>query len=376
MTGLRVGVDLCRIDPSALRPVDHAVLDTIEAAAAVGPDDVELVLFASRRLRAARPALFGAFEAHTLPFPPGVAPARLAAEATWLRAAVRRARVDLVHDAGGTSPTRPDVPTIVSVHDLAPFERPRGIGRLRVAHHRHVVPRAVEAASAVTVPSAFVRDRLVALFGVEEAKVHVVPWPLPPHEEPARIETVRARHGIIGQIVLLPGSTRAEQEQIVAVRAMRHLAARHETTLVLLGEQGPAETRVAAEIESLGLQDRVVRLGSVSPPVRSALYEHAAVVLHPAVYEGFADAVLEAMACGVPVVVAAAGAAPELVGDAGAVIPPGDDAQLAIEVHRVLDDAEWRRRMVAAGLEQARGHTAPRVAERLLAAYRSVLVSL
>lgn len=377
MSALRVGVDLCRVDPAALRAADHAVLDTIEATPASIRDGVELVLFASSALRAARPSLFEAYEAHVLPFPPGVAAARLLAEATWLRAAARRAGIDLLHDAGGTSPVRPDVPTLVSVHDLRPFDRPKGIGRLRVAHHRHVVPRAVAAATAVTVPSGFARDRLVELFGVAEAKVRVVPWPLPPHEEPARIENIRARHGIIGQIVLLPGSTRAEEEHVVAVRAMRHLASRHkEATLVLLGEEGPAEARVAAEIEALGLQDRVVRLVSSSRAVRSALYEHAAVVVHPAVYGGFADAVLEAMACGVPVVVADAGAAPELVAEAGAVIPRGDDAQLAIEVHRVLDDPEWRRRMVTAGLERARAHTAPVVAEALLATYRSVMVGL
>lgn len=377
MSALRVGVNLCRIDPSAVRPADHAVLDTLEAMGAVGADDVELVLFGSSALRAARPSLFQAHESHALPFPPDVSAARIAAEVTWLKALVGRTGLDLLHDAGGTSPFRPDVPAIVSVHDLAPFDRPKGIGRLRVAHHRRVVPRAVAGAAAVSVPSEFVRDRLVALFAVDEAKVRVVPWSLPPHEETAPIETVRARYGIIGQIVLLPASTRAEEEHIVAVRAMRHLASRHkETTLVLLGGEGPAERQVAAEIEALGVQDRVVRLGAVSAAVRSALFEHAAVVVHPAVYDGFADVVLEAMACGVPVVVADAGAAPELVADAGAVVPHGDDAQLAIEVHRVLDDPEWRRRMVAAGLVRARSFTAPETAQALLATYRSVMVAL
>lgn len=377
MSGLRVGVDLCRIDPAALRPADHAALDTLEALGADSDAGVELVLFASSALRAARPSMFAGREAHVLPFPPGVAAARVAAELTWLPAAARRARIDLLHDVSGTAPPRSELPRIVSVQDLRPFDRPRGLGRLRVAHHRRVVPSAIEAAAAVVVPSAFVRERLLELFAADESMVHVVPWPLPPHEEPARIETVRARYGIIGQIVLMPGSTRAEQEHVVAVRAMRHLASRHnETTLVLLGDEGPAEKQVAAEIESLGLQDRVVRLAGASSAVRSALYEHAAVVVHPAVYDGFADGVLEAMACGVPVVVADAGPAPELVADAGAVIPHGDDAQLAIEVHRVLDDGEWRRRMVQNGLDRARRFTAPEAARALLATYRSVLVAL
>jgi alpha-1,3-rhamnosyl/mannosyltransferase len=374
---LRVGVDLCRIDPAALAPADHAILDTLEAVAASPSADVELVLFASRTLERSRAELFAAFETHTTPFPPAVSSLRVVTEATWLRLAVGRARLDLLHDAGGTSPGPTGVPGIVSVPDLAAFEQPRGLGRVRVAYDRRVVPRSLGAAATVVVPSDFVRGRLVEVLGVDGSTVQVVPWPLPPHPDPAPIDIVRARHGIIGQIVLLPAPTRAEQEHVVAVRAMRHLAARHkETTLVLLGGEGPAERQVAAEIRHLGLEDRVCRLVEVSPAVRSALFEHAAVVVHPAVYGGFADVALEAMACGVPVVVADAGPGPELVAEAGAVIRTGDDAQLAIEVHRVLDDPEWSRRMVAAGLERARGYTAPRAAERLLATYRSVMVAL
>lgn len=377
MSSLRVGVNLCRIDPAGLEPADHALLDTLAAVAADPPDDVEVVLFASRALAKARPELTEALETHTFPFPPSSAAARVAMEHTWLRAAAGRARLDLLHDTGGTSPGSTEVPRILSIHDLAPLERPRGVGRLRAAHHRRVVPRAVEQATALIAPSMFVRDRLVQALDVDASSISIVPWPLPPHGEPAPIQNLRARHGIIGQIVLLPASTRPQEEHLVAIRAMRHLAGRHkETTLVLIGGEGAAERQVLDAIRELHLEERVMRLGAVSESVRSALFENAAVVVYPAVYGSFAHPVLEAMACGVPVVVADAGAAPELVADAGAVIPPGDDAQLAIEVHRVLDDPEWRRSMVAAGLDRARAYTPRRAAEGLLAAYRSVTAAL
>lgn len=377
MSALRVGINLLRFDPRALGPAEHALIDCLRAVAADPPTDVELVLFTSRAFAAAHDDLREAFETHTLPVPPGVTVLRVAAELGWLRLAVGRARLDVLHDAGGTSPGGIDVPRIVTVNDLAPLERPRGVGWLRVAYHRRMVPRAVAGARTVVVPSEFVRDRLVAAIGAEPHKIDVVPWPLPPHEEAAPIDTVRARNGIIGQIVLLPGTTRPEADHLVAVRAMRHLASRHgETTLVLLGGAGAAERKVQEAVRTLGLEDRVVRLGDVRPPVRSALFEHAAVVVYPAVYGGFAHSVLEAMACGVPVVVADAGAAPELVAGAGAVVPAGDDAQLAVEVHRVLDDRAWRERMVRAGLDRAREYTAPRAAAGLLATYRSVVAAL
>ena len=377
MSRIRVGVNLCRIDPDELHHADHAILDTLAAVAADPHADVELVLFASRALARSRPELFTALETHAFPFPPSSSMVRVAAEHTWFRLAVGRARLDLLHDAGGTSPGSVGVPRVLSVPDLAPLERPGGIARLRVAYHRLVVPRAVSHAEAVIVPSEFVRDRLVQTLHRDPASISVVPWPLPPHAEAAPIQNLRARHGIIGEIVLLPASTRPQEEHLVAVRAMRHLAGRHkDTTLVLLGGEGPAERQVQDAIRELHLEERVIRLGGVSDAVRSALFEGAAVVVYPAVYGSFAHPVLEAMACGVPVVVADAGAAPELVADAGAVIPHGDDAQLAVEVHRVLDDPEWRRSMVDAGLERARAYTPHRAAQGLLATYRSVAAAL
>lgn len=377
MSRTRVGVNLCRIDPDELHHADHAILDTLAAVAASPRADVELVLFASRALARCRPELFTALETHAFPFPPSSSVVRVAAEHSWFRLAVGRARLDLLHDAGGTSPGSVGVPRVLSVPDLAPLERPGGIARLRVAYHRRVVPRAVAHAEAVIVPSEFVRDRLVQALHRDPASISVVPWPLPPHAEAAPIQNLRARHGIIGEIVLLPASTRPQEEHLVAVRAMRHLAGRHkDTTLVLLGGEGPAERQVQDAIRELHLEERVIRLGGVSDAVRSALFEGAAVVVYPAVYGSFAHPVLEAMACGVPVVVADAGAAPELVADAGAVIPHGDDAQLAVEVHRVLDDPEWRRSMVDAGLERARAYTPHRAAQGLLATYRSVAAAL
>ncbi len=377
MSMLRIGVNLSWVGPGAKPAAVHAVTSALQHLAAHPASGIEPVLFGTSTLAESHPQLVAALESHLVPVPGHVRVFRVGAEYTWLPWSMGKLHLDAVHDAGGTSPGSVDVPRILTVDDLSPIEQPRGFNPLRTAYHRRVVPRAVAAATSVVVPSEFVRARLVDHFGADPAKVHIVPRPLPPHPDPTPIDTVRARHGIIGQIILLPAATHAHEEHVVAVRAMQHLASRHkETTLVLYGAAGRSEGRVQHEIAERGLDARVVRITDDRPALRSALYEHAAAVVYPAVYGGFASAVLEAMACGVPVVVADAGAAPELVGDAGAVIPPGDDAQLAIELHRILDDAEWRRRRVDDGLDRARAYTVERSAEALVAAYRSVMAAL
>ena len=265
------------------------------------------------------------------------------------------------------------MPRILTVHDIQPLELPRNFHPVKVAYLRHAVPRAVHEAVAVMVPSQFVKDRLVHRLGADPDKISVVPWSAPLPVQAMPIETVRARYGIIGTVVLLPAITYPHKDHVVAIRAMRRLADRHnETTLVLPGGRGPAEQDVLDEIQRQGIAERVVRAGRIPETALAALYDHAAAVVIPSRYEGFGIPALEAMTAGAPVVVADTGALPEVVGDAGVTFPVGDDAQLAVELHRILEDAEHREHLAAAGRARAKQFTPERTAEGMLAAYRSV----
>ncbi len=377
MSDLRIGIDLTGLAPDPAAGAAHALTEALrvlarERAAGRLPG-LEPVLLGPADLVSAAPELAG-LASRTTPVPTGSAVVRAGLARTWLRHQVTTLGLDALHHAGGPPAVGvPGVSRVVSIDDLAPIEQPGAVGPVAAALARRVVPAAVAGADAVVVPSPFLRDRLVTRFGAPAERIHVVPWPLPAHGEAAPIDTVRAVTGIIGRFVLLPAPTHAHEEQVVAVRAMRYLASRHpETTLVLLGEPGRAETRLRAEIAEAGLDHCVVRLHDVRESVRVALVEHAAAVVHPAVYGGAAEVVLEAMASGVPVVVADAGAAVDLVRGAAAVVPPGDAAQLAVELHRILEDEEWRGRMVADGTARAATFTAERTAEGLVAAYSSL----
>ncbi|MGK2929781.1 MAG: glycosyltransferase family 4 protein [Acidimicrobiales bacterium] len=374
---MRVGVNLCWLVPGVVGGSEEATTRALHALADSQPPDVEIVLFGSSSLREAHPDLVTRFETHTMPLPGGVKPWRVLAEHTWLPLSVRRHHIDVLHDAGGTSPGRVGVPRVLTVHDIQPLELPRNFGRIKVLYLRWAVPRAVASATRVMVPSAFVRDRLVDRLGTDAGRVDIVPWSVPPMEEGTPIASVRARYGIIGRIVLVAGITYPHKDHAVAVQAMRHLVDRHgETTLVLAGGEGPAEAQVAAEIERQGIADRVVRTGRVPAAVVASLFRHAVVVVVPSRYEGFGIPALEAMAVGTPVVVADAGSLPEVVGDAGVVVPAGDDAQLAVELHRILSDADHARALSDAGRDRARTFSPERTADAMLAAYRSASTDL
>ena len=370
---MRVGVNLTWLVPGVVGGSEEATTRALRALGAHPSADLDVVLFGLDALRRAHPGLASDFESHMLPVPGSFKPLRVLAEHTWLRAMAARHRIDVMHDAGGTSAGGLGVPRILTVHDIQPLELPRNFHPVKVAYLRHAVPRAVDEAVAVMVPSEFVKHRLVDRLGADPDKISVVPWSAPLPVQAMPIETVRARYGIIGTVVLLPAITYPHKDHVVAIRAMRRLADRHkETTLVLPGGRGPAEQQVLDEIRRQGLTDRVVRTGRIPETALAALYDHAAVVVIPSRYEGFGIPALEAMTAGAPVVVADTGALPEVVGDAGVTFPVGDDAQLAVELHRILEDEEHREHLASAGRARAKQFTPERTAEGMLAAYRSV----
>ena len=154
------------------------------------------------------------------------------------------------------------------------------------------------------------------------------------------------------------------------IEAVAKLRADHDVELVVVGSARPAGAAAKA-ITRLGL-DRAVRFVSgISDAELADLFRSATVAAVPSRYEGFSLPAVEAMACGVPLVVTTAGALPEVTGPDGLAslqVPPGDAGALSAAIGRLLDDEALRRRLGAAGRRRAVEHftwrrTAMRTAE-------------
>ncbi|MDZ7675251.1 MAG: glycosyltransferase family 1 protein [Acidimicrobiales bacterium] len=368
----RVGVNLCWLVPGVVGGSEQATVRTLEAIASRGPGRTELVLFCLPAFVDEYPQLASAFETHTAPVSGRCKPLRVLAEYTWLPWMVRRSGVDLLHDAGGTSPGRVEVPRVLTIHDIQPLELPGNFPPVRVEYLRRTLPRAVASARRIVVPSEFVKGTVVEHLGADPDNVSVVPWSRPLMRSDTPIDIVRARWGLTGPFAVLPAITYHHKSHVTAVRAMDHLVGRHpHLRLVLAGGRGPAEQAVLDEIRRLGLERQVVRTGRLPTSSMVSLIEAADVLVFPSTYEGFGIPALEAMTVGTPVVVADAGALREVVADAGVVVPAHDDTQLAAAVHRILVDPEHRAALVAAGHRRSGDFDPERTAEGLLAAYRS-----
>lgn len=369
-----IGINLCWLVPGVVGGSEQATVRMLEALDRRDPSTFEISLFGLDAFAAEYPGIVSRFETHTIPISGRHKPLRVAAEHTWLPRQLRRQGIDILHDAGGTSPGRTEIPRILTIHDIQPIEIPENFSTTRVAYLRWALPRAVAGAARIVVPSSFVRERVVERLGADPDRVSVVPWCRPRERDHSPVEVVRGRWGLDGPYLLLPAITYPHKDHVTAIRAMAHLSSRHpELKLVLAGGRGPSEGEVLAEIGRLDLGRRVVRTGHLSTASVLGLMDGADVVVFPSRYEGFGIPALEAMAAGTPVVVADAGALPEVVGNAGLVVPAGDAEQLAIEIHRLLSDDELRRRCISSGMDRADDFGPERTAEAVLAAYRSVV---
>jgi glycosyltransferase involved in cell wall biosynthesis len=180
------------------------------------------------------------------------------------------------------------------------------------------------------------------------------------------------------QYVLHVGDLHARRNLAMVVRAVasvrRKQPALASLGLVLAGvDRGTGASLQQSSDAGAGTSPLLTFAGPTSEALLLALYRSAAALVYPSRYEGFGLPLLEAMACGTPVIAARTSSIPEVVGDAGVLLDPDDERAWVSEIERVLDDSNHRDRLREAGLARAREFSWERTARQTAAVYRSLL---
>jgi glycosyltransferase involved in cell wall biosynthesis len=279
--------------------------------------------------------------------------ATLYRDAVWYprvlpRLAARR-RLDVLHCPTFRAPlSPPEVPLVVTVHDLAVLRHPETFNLWTRRYSRSFVPRVVQAARIVIAVSEFTKRELVELLGTSESKIRVVPNGVAgafSADGPAEA----------GDYVLAVGTLEPRKN----VEALAEAARQVGVELRIVGGRGWGRVRLDSE--------GVHRLGEVPDEELARLYRGARCFAYPSLYEGFGLPVVEAMACGTPVVTSAGGATEEVADGAAVLVDPLDPSSIATG----LEEAFARREeLVHLGLERARAFSLERCAQRTVDVYR------
>lgn len=314
-------------------------------------------------------------------------------EQVLLPKAVRKEGCDILHCTSNTAPVFSDVPTLVTLHDIIYLER-RSLfqkagtwyQRIGNTYRRLVVPTVVKKAMKLVTVSHFEQANIEAYFGTLD-KLNVIHNGVGEHfrkiNESNLLETVRKKYKLPQQFVFCLGNTDPKKNTPAMLRAFAlFLQSKGEYKgqsedesykLVLPDYEESQLMQVLSDMGHPEIRKDIVMTGYVPNRDMPALYNLCALFLYPSLRESFGLPILEAMACGAPVITANTSSMPEVAGDAALLVDPSDPLALGQAIGRVLGDEALNLRLRAEGPKRAACFSWRSMAEQYLHVYGEML---
>jgi len=293
-----------------------------------------------------------------------------------------QAGADVCHFTNNVAACWTPCPSVVTIHDTTLWLFPGYHPRRRVLAMRPLIPVGARRAKAVIAVSATTKRDLVRTLGVPEHKIHVIYEAPAPHfqrlaaTDPA-LDVVRRRYRLERPFVLYVGTIepRKNLRRLFEAFALLRRCGFGSYDLLLVGNRGWHDADVLASIERLGLRGAVRVLGYAPNDDLVALYNLAEALAFPSLYEGFGLPVVEAMACGTPVVTSPNGSLGEIVGQAAELVDPTQVEGIAAGLRRVLSDRQRHAELQAAGLRRAAEFSWAGAAEQTRRVYQAAVTA-
>jgi glycosyltransferase involved in cell wall biosynthesis len=265
----------------------------------------------------------------------------------------------------------------MTIHDMTLWLLPELHYYKRLVSMRPFIPWAARRAAAIIAVSHSAKADIVNILKIPDHKVHVI-YEAPsagfcPLEKNAALDSVRGRYGLPQQFILFVGTLEPRKNLARLLSAFHQLRDELPHHLVLIGAKGWKTQQIDETIEKLGLQQKVHLLGYVPQNDLVALLNLADVMVFPSLYEGFGLPVVEAMACGTPVVTSRCGALQEIAGNAAEFIEPTDVDSIAAGLKAVLTNPARQAELRKLGFANASRFSWKTTAEQTYAVYQAAI---
>lgn len=289
-----------------------------------------------------------------------------------------RRNLALVHDPTGVVPLLlTPAKRVATIHDVIPYIYPQTSSHLDWLIYRFWLPVAIRWLDAIITDSQQSRADIAHHLSVPLEKINVIPLAAHPRYRPleqAAMQPALARQQIAFPYILSVGALTARKNLPRLLEAFAQLRAWSPTwKLVVVGARTWKYSPIFDTVQRLGLEEALHFTGFVPEEDLPALYNGADLFIFPSLYEGFGLPVLEAMACGTPVITSNVASLPEVAGDAAILIDPYKSDAIAAAMHRVLSDSTLAADLRERGMARASQFSWEHTARATLAVYQQIV---
>lgn len=290
---------------------------------------------------------------------------------------LRRNSFDLFHGTNYEVPLWWNRPSVVTIHDLSLLLHPGAHEPRLVRRARWRLPLMARRAARIITPTNAIKREVCDHLRIAADKVTVTPEAprsLFRRLDPAQTEKLRRRLGVEDNFVLFVGTVEPRKNLERLVQAFERIVRSTSLSpqLVIAGGEGWLMDNFSAGIRKRGLADRVLLTGYLHDEDLCALYSACRVFVYPSLYEGFGLPLVEAMACGAPVVTSDIPSIRETVADSARCVDPVSVDDLARAIEELLSDAEMNRHFSLAGMQRVKSFSWEQTALRTWQVYREV----
>ncbi len=287
--------------------------------------------------------------------------------------------LDLFHGTNFKAPNYGQEQTVLTIHDLWLDRYPEYSKKLLGQGFSSWKTRrgAIRAEKIIAV-SEFSKQEIHEVFRIPHEKIEVIyhgcSSGMFPDRDKSKWDEVRARLKLSGRpfIVFVGGAEPRKNHRVLFEAFAQCPRLSKECSLVAIGDETVREESLRQTAQTLGISENVYCPGSLSSADLRVIYSHAIVLVYPSHYEGFGIPLLEAMACGTPIITGQTTALPEVAGDAALYVNVQDPEQLATVLEQLFNDLQLQNRLRNAGFERVKRFTWERAARETLAVYEEV----
>lgn len=373
---MRIGIEAQRLFRPRKHGMDIVALELIKAIQRmdteheffvfVKPDIDDKILFDSEKVKIIR------LKGSPYPF----------WEQVMLPFAVKKYKIDVLHSTANTGPINSPVPLIVTLHDIIFLEKLyflqgtlyQRIGNL---YRRWNVPRLMDLCETIVTVSDFERARILHHFDLPKEKVIAVHNAVGAHFRPIKdvgeLAIAQEKYNLPDKFMFFLGNTDPKKNVMGVISALSELKKNGKLNMPLVMPDLDKDylLRIMKDLKASDLREDILLCGYVPNQELPAILNQATIFLYPSLRESFGIPLLEAMACGVPVITSNTASMPEVAAEAAEFVDPFNPHTIAQKIEELLNDEERRKELSIKGLERAQDFSWDITAQKMIKIYEN-----